>query len=174
MNDAEHLDGARKACARSFRRNLIRRSGAWRSDTYRTHHSPHAAQYSGGQRSAARTDVLYDRWRRIGFAFGAAVSYVNFRSLTRGVESLADRIVNRNSAKRAVGSCCVLWCDTGLVAAVAYAIFKGSSWRFAVFCGLVRAGGGPDGGAVWRVYSVPAGVVRCGCKETAGPSLRSG
>jgi hypothetical protein len=33
----------------------------------------------------------------IGFAFGAAVSYANFRSLATGVEGLADRIVNRNS-----------------------------------------------------------------------------
>ena len=33
----------------------------------------------------------------IGFAFGAAVSYANFRSLSRGVERLTDRIVNRNS-----------------------------------------------------------------------------
>src|ERR1700675_1422058 len=38
------------------------------------------------------------RWAgSIGFAFGAAVSYVNLRSLTRGVEGLADRIGNRNS-----------------------------------------------------------------------------
>src|ERR1039457_6826973 len=36
----------------------------------------------------------------IGFAFGAPVSYVNFRSLTRGVEGLADRIVNRNSREK--------------------------------------------------------------------------
>src|SRR3977135_2585451 len=41
------------------------------------------------------------RWAgSIGFAFGVAVSYVNFRSLTRGVEGLADRIVNRNSREK--------------------------------------------------------------------------
>jgi len=36
----------------------------------------------------------------IGFAFGAAVSYVNFRSLTSGVEGLADRIVNQSSREK--------------------------------------------------------------------------
>jgi ATP synthase I chain len=63
----------------------------------------------------------------IGFAFGAAVSYVNFRSLTRGVEGLADRVVNRNSREK--GGLIVLRFVVryGLVGAVAYAIFK-SSW----------------------------------------------
>src|ERR1035438_3565771 len=36
----------------------------------------------------------------LGFAFGAAVSYVNFRMLARGVEDLTDRIVNRNSREK--------------------------------------------------------------------------
>jgi len=96
----------------------------------------------------------YDRWAgAIGFAFGAAVSYVNFRSLTRGVESLADRIVNRNSREKGGRILLRFMVRYGLVAAVAYAIFKGSSWRFAFSVGLVRAGGGPDGGGVWEGYT---------------------
>ena len=38
---------------------------------------------------------FYGRAGSIGFALGAAVSYANFHSLKRGVEGLADRIVNR-------------------------------------------------------------------------------
>jgi hypothetical protein len=66
----------------------------------------------------------------IGFAFGAAVSYVNFRSLKRGVEGLADRIVNQNSREK--GGLIVLRFIVryGLVGAVAYAIFKSSSLAF--------------------------------------------
>src|SRR5580704_13847823 len=36
----------------------------------------------------------------LGFACGAAVSYVNFRFLARGVESLADRVIHRNSREK--------------------------------------------------------------------------
>ena len=35
-----------------------------------------------------------------GVAAGAAVSYINFRTLIRGVEALGDRIVNRQSKER--------------------------------------------------------------------------
>jgi hypothetical protein len=69
----------------------------------------------------------------IGFAFGAAVSYVNLRSLTRGVEGLADRIVNRNSRDR--GGLIILRFVVryGLVGAAAYAIFKSSPTAFRGF-----------------------------------------
>jgi ATP synthase I subunit len=71
------------------------------------------------------------RWAgAIGFAFGVAVSYVNFRSLTRGVEGLADRIVQRNSSEK--GSRIVLrfLVRYGLVGALAYGIFKNSLLAF--------------------------------------------
>ena len=69
----------------------------------------------------------------IGFAFGAAVSYVNLRSLTRGVEGLADRIVNRNSREK--GGLIILRFVVryGLVGAAAYAIFKSSPTAFRGF-----------------------------------------
>lgn len=69
----------------------------------------------------------------IGFAFGAAVSYANFRSLTRGVEGLADRIVNRSSREKGGR---IIWrflVRYGLVGAAAYAIFKSSSLAFRGF-----------------------------------------
>ena len=74
------------------------------------------------------------RWAgSIGFAFGAAVSYVNLRSLTQSVEGLADRIVNRNSREK--GGLIILRFVVryGLVAAVAYAIFKSSALAFRGF-----------------------------------------
>ena len=74
------------------------------------------------------------RWAgSIGFALGAAVSYVNLRSLTRGVEGLADRIVNRNSREK--GGLIILRFVVryGLVGAAAYAIFKSSHAAFRGF-----------------------------------------
>ncbi len=74
------------------------------------------------------------RWAgAIGFALGAAVSYVNFRSLTRGVELLTDRIVDQNSREK--GGWIVLRFVVRylLVGGVAYAIFKGSSLAFRGF-----------------------------------------
>jgi hypothetical protein len=74
------------------------------------------------------------RWAgSIGFALGAAVSYVNFKSLTRGVEGMADRIVNRNSREKGGWIVLRFLVRYGLVAAVAYAIFKGSSLAFRGF-----------------------------------------
>ncbi len=69
----------------------------------------------------------------IGFAFGATVSYVNFRSLTRGVEGLADRIVNRNSGERGGRIVLRFLVRYGLVGAAAYAIFMSSSLAFRGF-----------------------------------------
>jgi hypothetical protein len=74
------------------------------------------------------------RWAgAIGFAFGVAVSYVNFRSLTRGVEGLADRIVNRNSRERGGRIVLRFVVRYGLVGAAAYVIFKSSSLAFRGF-----------------------------------------
>jgi hypothetical protein len=74
------------------------------------------------------------RWPgAIGFAFGAAVSYVNFRSLKLGVEGLADRIVNRSSREKGGRIVLRFVVRYGLVGAVAYAIFKSSSLAFRGF-----------------------------------------
>jgi ATP synthase I chain len=74
------------------------------------------------------------RWAgSIGFAFGALVSYVNFRSLTRGVEGLADCIVNQNSREKGGWIILRFLVRYGLVGLVAYAIFKSSSLAFRGF-----------------------------------------
>ena len=69
----------------------------------------------------------------IGFAAGALVSYVNFRALARGVEGLADRIVNRHSGERGRRIVLRFLARYGLVGAAAYAIFKGSVLAFRGF-----------------------------------------
>jgi hypothetical protein len=75
-------------------------------------------------------------WRgAIGFAAGAAVSYINFLALTRGVEGLAERIVNRHSREKGRKIVLRFLVRYGLVAAVAYAIFKGSALAFRGFLG---------------------------------------
>ena len=89
----------------------------------------------------------------IGFIFGVAVSYVNFRSLKRGVEGLADRIVNQNSREK--GGVIVLrfLLRYGLVAAAAYAIFKSSSLAFRGFLwGLCVPVGSLMAEAAWEGY----------------------
>jgi hypothetical protein len=74
------------------------------------------------------------RWAgSIGFAFGAAVSYVNFHSLKRGVEGLADRIVNQNSREKGGWIVLRFVIRYGLVGAAAYAIFKSSPLAFRGF-----------------------------------------
>jgi hypothetical protein len=74
------------------------------------------------------------RWAgSIGFVFGAAVSYVNFRSLTRGVEGLTDRIVNRNSREKGGRIVLRFVVRYGLVGVAAYAIFLSSSVAFRGF-----------------------------------------
>src|SRR5260370_10882594 len=69
----------------------------------------------------------------IGFVFGAAVSYFNFLTLRRGVEGLADRIVNRNSREKGGRIILQFLVRYALVAVVAYAIFKGSYVAFRGF-----------------------------------------
>jgi len=73
-------------------------------------------------------------WRgTIGFAAGATVSYINFLALTRGVEDLADRIVNRQSQEKGRKIVVRFLVRYGLVAVVAYAIFKTSALAFRGF-----------------------------------------
>ncbi len=75
--------------------------------------------------------LWFYRWMgALGFAFGAIVSYVNFCSLTRGVEGLTDRIVNQNSREKGGRIVFRFVVRYLLVAVVAYAIFKGSSVAF--------------------------------------------
>ena len=76
----------------------------------------------------------YYHWAgAIGFVFGVAVSYVNFHSLTRGVEGLADRIVNRNSREKGGRIVLRFLVRYGLVGAAAYVIFKSSALAFRGF-----------------------------------------
>jgi ATP synthase I chain len=95
------------------------------------------------------------RWAgSIGFAFGAVVSYVNFKSLTRGVEGLSDRIVNRNSREKGGWIVLRFVVRYGLVAAVAYAIFKSSPLAFRCFlCGLFVPVAALMAEAVWQGYT---------------------
>jgi hypothetical protein len=69
----------------------------------------------------------------VGVAAGSAVSYVNFRTLIRGVEALGDRIVNRQSKERGWAIVLRFLVRYGLVAIVAYAIFKSSALAFRGF-----------------------------------------
>ena len=69
----------------------------------------------------------------LGFAAGAAASWLNFHSLARGVEGLADRIVNAQSREHGsvvVGRFLLRYLLVGIVA---YAIFKGSFYAFRGF-----------------------------------------
>jgi len=69
----------------------------------------------------------------IGFAAGTAVSYINFLALARGVESLVERIVTQHSQEKGRKIVLRFLARYGLVAAVAYAIFKGSALAFRGF-----------------------------------------
>ncbi len=69
----------------------------------------------------------------IGFAAGALVSYINFLALARGVEGLADRIVNQHSHEKGGKIVLRFLVRYALVGAVAYAIFEGSTMAFRGF-----------------------------------------
>ncbi len=69
----------------------------------------------------------------IGFAAGALVSYINFRALARGVESLVERVVNQHSREKGGKIVLRFLVRYGLVASVAYAIFRGSALAFRGF-----------------------------------------
>jgi hypothetical protein len=76
---------------------------------------------------------LYGSAGAIGFAAGAAVSYINFLALARGVEGLAERIVDQHSQEKGRKIVLRFLLRYGLVAIVAYAIFKGSALAFRGF-----------------------------------------
>jgi hypothetical protein len=69
----------------------------------------------------------------LGFAVGAGASWLNFHSLARGVESLADRVVNAHSHERGAMVVARFLLRYVLVGIVAYAIFKGSFYAFRGF-----------------------------------------
>lgn len=69
----------------------------------------------------------------IGFAAGALISWINFRALARGVEGLADRIVNQQSREKGRKIVLRFVVRYGLVGVVAYAIFRGSALAFRGF-----------------------------------------
>lgn len=69
----------------------------------------------------------------IGVAAGSAVSYINFHALARGVEGLADRIVDQHSKEKGRVIVFRFLVRYGLVAAASYAIFKSSALAFRGF-----------------------------------------
>jgi hypothetical protein len=69
----------------------------------------------------------------LGFAAGVAVACVNFQSLRRGVEGLADRVAGQQSGQRGGIVVFRFVLRYVLVAACAYAIFKGSRQAFEGF-----------------------------------------
>ena len=69
----------------------------------------------------------------IGFAAGATVSCINFRALQRSVESLAERIVNRQSHEKGGRIVLRFLVRYALVGAAAYAIFNSSVLAFRGF-----------------------------------------
>lgn len=90
----------------------------------------------------------------LGFVLGASVSYVNFRSLRRGVEGLADRIVNQNSREKGGRIVFHFLVRYVLVGVVAYAIFKGSSVAFYGFLwGLCVPVAALMAEAVWQGFT---------------------
>jgi hypothetical protein len=90
----------------------------------------------------------------IGFFAGTAVSYVNFRVLTRGVEGLADRIVDRHSREKGGKIVFRFLVRYTLVALVAYAIFRGSALAFRGFLwGLCVPVSALIAEAVWEAYA---------------------
>jgi hypothetical protein len=156
MNEQEHLDGsAENPLAESLDRHAI--SDHLTSDplTYE-HIIPRVL------RNMLVASVLllapafwFYRWPgAIGFAFGAAVSYVNFRSLKLGVEGLADRIVNRSSREKGGRIVLRFVVRYGLMGAVAYAIFNSSSLAFRGFLwGLCVPVAALMAEAVWAGYT---------------------
>lgn len=69
----------------------------------------------------------------LGFAAGAALSWVNFQSLRRGVEGLAERVAGQQTTQRGGIVVFRFVLRYLLVAACAYAIFKGSRQAFEGF-----------------------------------------
>jgi hypothetical protein len=68
-----------------------------------------------------------------GFVAGVAVSWLNFHSLSRGVEGLASRVVEAHSGERGRVVILRFLLRYLLVGIVAYAIFRGSFQAFRGF-----------------------------------------
>ncbi len=89
----------------------------------------------------------------IGFAFGVAISYANFRALARGVEALTDRIANRNSREKGGRIVLLFLLRYGLVAVAAYAIFNSSAVAFrGLLWGLCVPVAALMAEAAWQAY----------------------
>ena len=69
----------------------------------------------------------------IGFTVGSVISWLNFHSLARGVERLADRIVNTESRERGATVISRFLLRYLFVGGIAYAIFMGYSLGFRGF-----------------------------------------
>lgn len=90
----------------------------------------------------------------VGFIFGAAVSYINFRTLSRGVEGLTARVVDHQSKEKGGRIILRFIFRYLLVGVVAYVIFKGSSQAFHGFLwGLCVPAGALMAEAVWEGYT---------------------
>ena len=160
MNEREHLDGRADAHDEAIQDRMIHD----RMIEDRLIDEPVAYEYVIPRvlRNMVVVSVLLlgpafwlYRWAgAVGFALGAAVSYVNFRSLTRGVEGLADRIVNRNSREKGGWIVLRFVVRYGLVGAAAYAIFKSSSQAFRGFLwGLCVPVAALMAEAAWQGYA---------------------
>ena len=68
-----------------------------------------------------------------GFFLGAAVSWLNFKSLVRGVEGLMKRIVDADSKERGGAVVLRFLLRYVLVGVIAYVIFRGSPEAFRGF-----------------------------------------
>jgi ATP synthase I chain len=90
----------------------------------------------------------------MGFAFGAAISYINFRSLSQGVEGLTKRIVDQNSREKGGRIIMRFVLRYLLVGIVAYAIFKSSAVAFRGFLwGLLIPAAALMLEAAWESYT---------------------
>ena len=69
----------------------------------------------------------------LGVAAGAAVSYINFRMLVRGVEALGDRVVNQQSKEHGWAVVARFLVRYALVGIAAYVILKSSGLAFRGF-----------------------------------------
>jgi hypothetical protein len=142
MNEREHLDGsAETPAAKSLNGRRMDEPAIDDADLSIADLSKYERILPRVLRNMLVASVLllgpsfwFYRWAgAIGFAFGAVVSYVNFRSLTLGVEGLADRIVNRSSREKGGRIVLRFVVRYGLVGVAAYAIFKSSSLAFRGF-----------------------------------------
>jgi hypothetical protein len=68
-----------------------------------------------------------------GFAVGVAVAYWSFRSLSKAVQALADRIVEKNNPERGFTLVHGFFLRYLLAGAIAYVIFTSSSQAFRGF-----------------------------------------